>query len=124
MPDYELGSVMIKAIAEPIRLQILDILSNGEMCACEILQNLAITQPTLSHHMKALTASGWVVAQKKSTWMYYSVNQEAVDQLHQYMLNLTTLKPNAPARMVCNGDSCCSSPETKESVKDKKTIGE
>ena len=90
LPDYEAGAVLIKAIAEPIRLQILDILSSGEMCACDILENLTITQPTLSHHMKALTASGWVTVRKKATWMYYCINHEAIEQMHRYMLTLTT----------------------------------
>lgn len=107
MSDYEIGSVMIKAIAEPIRLQILDILSNGEMCACDILQNLTITQPTLSHHMKALTASGWVIVRKNATWMHYSLNPEAVDQIHKYLLNLTAKKMNAPIKMICDNDVCC-----------------
>lgn len=104
MPDFEYGSIMLKAIGEPVRMQILDILSQGEMCACDILQNLPISQPTLSHHMKALTAAGWVNAHKKATWMYYSVNAEAVDQLHQFMINLTSRKVDGPDRAVCN---CC-----------------
>ena len=107
MQESENGAKLIKAIAEPIRLQILDILSNGEMCACDILQNLSITQPTLSHHMKALTASGWVIARKKATWMYYSVNHDAVEQMHQFMLSLTAQKSNAPIKMNCDRDACC-----------------
>jgi len=107
MPVYETGSIMIKAIADPIRQQILDILSNGEMCACDILQNLTITQPTLSHHMKALTASGWVIARKKATWMYYSINHDAVGQMHQFLLELTAIKPDAQIRISCENDACC-----------------
>jgi ArsR family transcriptional regulator, arsenate/arsenite/antimonite-responsive transcriptional repressor len=105
--DYETGSVLIKAIAEPIRLQIIDILSNGELCACDILRNLSISQPTLSHHMKALIASGWVSASKRATWMYYSINGDAVEQMHQYMLNLTSRKADAPIRVVCDICACC-----------------
>ena len=107
MHEYESGSVLIKAIAEPIRLQILDVLSNGEMCACDILQNLSISQPTLSHHMKALTQSGWVIAQKRATWMYYSLNMDSVENLHQYMLQLTAKKEDAPNRMTCESCTCC-----------------
>ena len=103
----ESGTKLIKAIGEPIRLQILGILSNGELCACDILRNLSITQPTLSHHMKALTASGWVNTRKKATWTYYSLNRDAVEQMHQYMLNLTAMKSNAPIKMSCDSDACC-----------------
>lgn len=123
MLDYETGSVMIKAIAEPIRLQILDILSNGELCACDILQNLPISQPTLSHHMKALTASGWVIVRKKATWMYYSVNPEAVTRLDQYLIALTAPKAIAPIKMVCDLDACCQ-PKTADSAPTKVMIGE
>ena len=98
---------MLKAIAEPIRLQILDILSNGELCACDILQNLTIAQPTLSHHMKALIASGWVIASKRATWMYYSINGDAVEQMHQYLLSLTSIKADAPILKTCNDYNCC-----------------
>lgn len=107
MTDYEAGSVWIKAIAEPIRLQILDILSNGEMCACDILHNLTISQPTLSHHMKALTAAGWVIVRKSATWMYYSINPEALEQMHIYLLDLTARNVNPPVKMSCNDDDCC-----------------
>ena len=103
---------MLKAISEPVRLQILDILSYGEMCACDILQNLPISQPTLSHHMKALTAAGWVTAHKRATWMYYSVNAEAVDRLQQFMLDLTSRKVDGPDRAVCD---CCPSNNQGES---------
>lgn len=124
MPDYETGSVLIKAIAEPIRLQILDILSNGEMCACDILQNLTITQPTLSHHMKALTASGWVFAHKKATWMYYSVNRDAVEQMHQYMLNLTAENANVPIKTICDSNACCRPAKKSQNRNKSDTIGE
>ncbi len=50
--DYLGLSKIMKAIAEPNRLQILDMISTGEKCACDILDNFDFTQPTLSHHMK------------------------------------------------------------------------
>lgn len=116
LKKYETGSNLIKAIAEPIRLQILDILSNGEMCACDILQNLTITQPTLSHHMKALIASGWVIASKRATWMYYSIDRDAVERMHQYLLTLTSSKAGAPSRIACDGEICCK-PNTNGDMK-------
>ena len=107
MQEYETGSVFFKAIAEPIRLQILDILSDGEMCACDILENLTISQPTLSHHMKSLIASGWVIASKRATWMHYSINGDAVERMHQYLLDLTSKKANTLSRIVCDSCACC-----------------
>ena len=118
---YETGSVLLKAVGEPIRLQILDILSNGEMCACDILQNLAISQPTLSHHMKALTTSGWVSARKKATWMYYSVNRDTVQKMYQYMIDLTTQKMDTSSRIIkCNCICCEPDDDTNNKTSEKK----
>lgn len=106
LQSFEEGSLLIKAIADPVRQQILAVLSNGEMCACDILQNLTISQSTLSHHMKALTAAGWVVSRKKATWMYYSVNEGSVEKTHQYLLNLTSKKHDAD-RLIYKDTDCC-----------------
>ena len=119
MRIYEEGSVLIKSIAEPTRLQIIDILSNGEMCACDILQNLTISQSTLSHHMKALTAAGWVISRKKATWMYYSINENNVEKMHQFILNMTSKKHNSEKliRRSCgcsNSDDDCHCLPTKD----------
>jgi ArsR family transcriptional regulator, arsenate/arsenite/antimonite-responsive transcriptional repressor len=122
--EYETGANLARAIAEPIRLQILDILSNGELCACDILQNLPISQPTLSHHMKALTESGWVNARKKSTWMYYAINSDAVEKMHQYMINLTAKKTDAPLRAACDSMACCGPAEDARGLAETHTIGD
>ena len=47
----------MKALSDETRLKIIDMLSCGEMCACEILEELSISQPTLSYHMKILSES-------------------------------------------------------------------
>jgi len=119
MLEYETGSKMLKAIAEPIRLQILNILSNGERCACDILQQLVISQPTLSHHMKALTASGWVKVRKRATWMHYSINEDMVEQLHQYLTDLTAPRTDSPTRISCI--PCCCPPEKSSKPREKKS---
>ena len=51
---------VLKAISDPKRLKIVDMLSCGELCACEILEAFCITQPTLSHDMKVLIAANVV----------------------------------------------------------------
>ena len=53
----------IKALSDETRLRIIDMLSCGEMCACEILKQFSISQSTLSYHMKILTESGLVNAE-------------------------------------------------------------
>lgn len=71
--DYEAYSKFLKALADPKRLAIVDLLSNGTMCACEILDHFDFTQPTLSHHMKVLQSAGVVLAEKRGRWQHYSL---------------------------------------------------
>ena len=58
---------------------ILQQLHTGEKCACVLLDNLHITQPTLSHHMKILCDSGVVVGRKEGKWTHYSISPEGAD---------------------------------------------
>ena len=68
----------IKALADENRLAIMLSLQNGEKCGCVLLEELNITQPTLSHHMKLLCDSCLVTGRKEGKWMYYSVSPEGV----------------------------------------------
>ena len=99
-------SAVFKVLSEPIRLQILDILSCGELCACDILKSLSISQPTLSHHMKALIGSGLVIAHKRATWMYYSINYENVKKLHGFIDALTNPKDMCSCKTIQSVCSC------------------
>ena len=62
---YESYAKIAKALSEPKRVKILDMLSCGEMCACDILEHFDFTQPTLSHHIKVLTEAGMVTSEKR-----------------------------------------------------------
>lgn len=74
-------AVMFKALSDPNRLVIVDYLLDGEVCACKILDQLKITQSTLSYHMKMLCESNLVSARKEGKWMHYSLNKEKMDEL-------------------------------------------
>lgn len=69
---------LFKVFADETRLKIIDMLSSGELCACNLLQELHITQPTLSYHMKMLTGCELVRARKDGIWMKYQLNEEKV----------------------------------------------
>lgn len=79
--NYSQYVVFLKAIADETRLEILTMLSGGQLCACKILEHFKITQPTLSYHMKILCASGLVEGVKDGIWMRYSLNKENIDAL-------------------------------------------
>ena len=75
---------VFKALSDPNRLKILEMLTGGEICACRILEALSITQPTLSHHMKILQQCGLVSARKVEQWSYYSINPGNLSEIIDY----------------------------------------
>ena len=83
--DEKKIAVIFKAFCDENRIRILNLLTTGEKCACKLLEELNITQPTLSHHMKILCDSGVVVGRKKGKWMHYSISANGVDKAKKYL---------------------------------------
>lgn len=79
MLDEKKLPIIFKAFCDENRVRILQQLLSGEKCACVLLDNLRITQPTLSHHMKTLCDSGIVIGRKEGKWMHYSISPEGVN---------------------------------------------
>lgn len=79
--DYNKYAYLLKALSDETRIKILDMLSQGELCACNILEEFKITQPTLSYHMKTLCDSGLVEARRDGVWMKYSINRDVLESL-------------------------------------------
>lgn len=90
MNGYVDGAALFKALSDPGRLEIVDMLSCGELCACKILEKFSITQPTLSHHMNVLCGCGLLTGRKDGKWIYYSLNQTAVSELAAFFHHITT----------------------------------
>lgn len=76
--DNKRIAMMFKAFCDENRLQILQVLRGGERCACNLLEEMQITQPTLSHHMKILCDAGIVIGRKEGKWMHYSISEEGL----------------------------------------------
>ncbi|MCQ2359280.1 MAG: metalloregulator ArsR/SmtB family transcription factor [Phascolarctobacterium sp.] len=72
---------LFKALADQNRLQIIELLHDGEKCACVLLEELNIAQPTLSHHMKILVDAELVNYRKEGKWMHYSLRDDAKDYI-------------------------------------------
>lgn len=83
--DNKRTAVIFKAFCDENRIKILQMLRSGEKCACKLLEDMNITQPTLSHHMKILCDSGIVRGRKEGKWMYYSISQAGVEAAGQYL---------------------------------------
>lgn len=80
---------VFKALADETRLKIVDMLSCGEMCACDILEFFNVTQPTLSYHMKILADCELVNARKDGTWMRYSLNKTKFEALEKFVKGIS-----------------------------------
>ena len=76
---------IFKVLSDSNRLQIIDMLSCGEMCVCKILEKFNITQPTLSHHLKVLADSGIVESRKEANWMYYKLNDKKMKEIIEFL---------------------------------------
>ena len=81
--DIEQSAQIFRALGDHSRLQILSLLKSGEQCGSDLLPQLAISQSTLSHHMKILTESGLVAARKAGKATYYSLSPVAAMQTEQ-----------------------------------------
>ena len=83
--EHSQVSLICKALSDPNRLQVIQILTGGEQCACELLEQLQITQPTLSHHMKTLEDCGLVSSRRKGKWSHYSLNSDQWTAFRDYI---------------------------------------
>lgn len=86
------ASLICKALGDSNRLQIVQILSQGEKCGCRLLETFEITQPTLSHHMKILCECGLTTDRKEGKWHYYSLNQETLSSFMSFIEDLSSTK--------------------------------
>ena len=76
---------VFKAFTDESRVRVLELLCDGEQCACVLLDDLKIKQPTLSHHMKILCESGVVACRRQGKWSYYSIDAEKLEQAAAYL---------------------------------------
>ncbi len=99
--DERRAAVIFKAFCDENRIRIIKLLRSGEKCACELLEEINLTQPTLSHHMKILCDAEIVVSCKKGKWTHYSISEKGVKQAKECLVQLTTLD------IRCENKSCC-----------------
>ena len=83
---------LCKALGDSIRLQIVQMLSDGEKCGCKLLEAFEITQPTLSHHMKILCECGLVKDRKEGKWHHYSINTEVWKEFSDFVSSTGRVK--------------------------------
>ena len=77
-----------KALADPVRLQLLNLIATaegGEACACDLVEPVGKSQPTVSHHLKVLREAGLVEGEKRGTWVWYSVVPSRLEDLRRVL---------------------------------------
>ena len=91
---------LLKALADPTRLQILSLLSRyaGEVCVFEIVESFTLEQPTISHHLRILRDAGLVDCHKKGLWTYYYVRREALTRAQEVISQISLLIDAAGVR--------------------------
>jgi len=84
-PDAQL----LQALADPTRLAIVRQLSaERQTCACDLTVGIDLTQPTVSHHLRVLREAGLVQAERRGSWIFYSLAPEAVARLQRIVAGL------------------------------------
>ncbi|MEV7214095.1 metalloregulator ArsR/SmtB family transcription factor [Kitasatospora cineracea] len=79
---------LLKAVADPTRLQILRLVQNapaGEVCVCDLTDTLGLRQPTVSHHLKTMTDAGILTREGRGTWAWYTVDQHGLDAIRDIL---------------------------------------
>lgn len=97
---YEDTARVFKALCDPNRIRIIEMLTSGEKCACKLLEDLNVKQPTLSHHMKILCDSGLVIGRKEGKWTHYSISPDGRTNIERLLHD--TIAPISEQK-----DNCC-----------------
>ncbi len=96
-------SQICKALGDENRLKIISLLTEGEKCACDLLEKFQITQPTLSHHMKILSDCELVKSRKNGKWMIYEINCCRFKEFKQYFEEIQCWKDKLSSSEECCG---------------------
>ena len=80
-------AAVAKALGDPVRLTLLDVLRRhaGKVCVCELVPLFDLSQPTVSHHLKVLRAAGLVDCEREGLWAYYYVIPERLQELTTWL---------------------------------------
>jgi ArsR family transcriptional regulator, arsenate/arsenite/antimonite-responsive transcriptional repressor len=89
-----------KALGDPIRLQLVDVLRDhaGKVCVCELVPLFDLSQPTVSHHLKVLRDAGLVACERKGLWAYYYVIPDSLEELTAWLTPSSSASTTPAAR--------------------------
>jgi ArsR family transcriptional regulator len=84
----------LKAVAHPVRWRMLELMAMHDdgICVCDLESQFALSQPTISHHLRIMREAGVVCTDQRGTWVYYTVAPEAIQQLTSAFAQLIPVK--------------------------------
>ena len=97
-------AVIFKAMSDENRIRIMKLLRSGEKCACKLLEELNISQPTLSHHMKILCDAGLVTGRREGKWTHYSICCEGTDRVIGLLRDLCAVQAPSLVQLLPHGN--------------------
>lgn len=98
---YQVCAKTMKALSSAIRLKIIDMLSHGEMCACAIQEHFAISQSSLSYHMKVLCESDLVDSRPEGKWTHYKISEKGRSETMELLETITAPKAATGKNICC-----------------------
>jgi ArsR family transcriptional regulator len=87
-----------RALSDPLRIQIIELLRSSELCVCELCEKLEVNQSKLSFHLKNLKEANLIRSRQQGRWVYYSLNLAEFAILEQYLAQFGRLNDILPAR--------------------------
>lgn len=86
--EAERRATLLKALADPVRLQLLSIISaspDHEACVCDMTEAVQVAQPTVSHHLKTLVDAGILTRERRGSWAWFSLQANVLDEIRTYL---------------------------------------
>lgn len=99
--DSTRAAELFHALSDPIRVEVVALLLDGERCVCDLMEDLQLQQSRLSWHLKSLSEAGIITGRREGRWNYYSLNRDALTEAKDL---LEALKPS---RRLTVKASCC-----------------
>ena len=96
--EVEQARALLKALADPLRLQVIEALAGGERCVCDLATQLELGQSKLSFHLKVMKLAGLLADRQEGRWMYYRIQPDAIEALALWLreLGANCRKPASP----------------------------
>jgi ArsR family transcriptional regulator, arsenate/arsenite/antimonite-responsive transcriptional repressor len=99
--DSSRAAALFHALADEIRLEVVELLLHGERCVCDLMAALDMAQSRLSWHLKTLSDAGVITGRKEGRWVYYSLNESAIAEARAILGSLKVGARRAAPRAVC-----------------------